>query len=110
MGRYDKQLKALAEAETPAFGPIRFAALTLPATRAYQELAEAADPALRADLERLVAKGPPAAKVYAAVLLSRLPHPWRCDPALMMFRCETGSRARSNLDSVIHGFTRGRSS
>jgi len=72
MARYDDELKTLVKAETVAFGPIGFAAQTLPATEAYERLAESGDPALRPRLEKLLAKATPAGKVYAAVLLSRL--------------------------------------
>jgi hypothetical protein len=92
MGRYDKQLKTLAEAETVAFGPIGFAAHTLPATEAFDELSESADPALRPGLERLLDKATPAGKVYAAMLLGRL------DPA-------AGRRAWQRLAGERDEFT-----
>jgi hypothetical protein len=72
MSRYDDELKLLAKADTVAFGPVGFAARTLPATEAYDRLAEVRDPGLRPKLERLVAKATPAGKVYAALLLRRL--------------------------------------
>jgi hypothetical protein len=70
--KYEAQLKVLADAETVAFGPVGFAAKTLPVTQAYEDLATARDPALRSELEKLLKKAKPAGKVYAAFLLGRL--------------------------------------
>jgi hypothetical protein len=72
MKSFATQLDALQHAETVAFGPVGFAARTLPVTEAYYELAEHLTPALRPGLDRLLRKASPAGKVYAAVLLSKL--------------------------------------
>jgi hypothetical protein len=72
MWKYRSQLKALARAGTVAFGPVGLAAKTLPETRAYDELARARDVALMSRLDRLLATGTPAGKVYAASLISDL--------------------------------------
>jgi hypothetical protein len=69
-------LRELAGADVVAFGPVGFAATTLPATRAYEAVADEIDEGRGADLrpylDRLLTEGPPAAKVYAATLLDRL--------------------------------------
>lgn len=69
----DEQVRLLAEADRVAFGPVGFAATTLPETEAYWALADALkrDPAaVRPKLERLLRKATPAGKVYAATLLA----------------------------------------
>ena len=68
----DERLQALRTATTLALGPVGIAAQVLPATQAYFELADARDPKLKRDLERLVDKATPAGKVYAALLLDQL--------------------------------------
>jgi len=68
-------LRELAEADVLAFGPVGFAGTTLPVTRAYQRIAESlhtGDTDLVPHLDRLVAEGSPAGKVYAATLLAEL--------------------------------------
>ena len=71
----DEQLTTLARAETVAFGPVGFAAKTLPETQAYLDLADALDRharTLRPQLERLLTEATPAGRVYAADLLYKL--------------------------------------
>jgi hypothetical protein len=72
MSRFAKELDTLKKADTVAFGPVGIADAVLPVTQAYFDLADALEPRLRRDLERLVDKATPAGKVYAAALLTRL--------------------------------------
>ncbi|HEU4423243.1 MAG TPA: hypothetical protein VFR67_11980 [Pilimelia sp.] len=77
---FDRKLRAalreLARADVLAFGPVGFAATVLPATVAYQTVADrlhadgAAD--LVPHLDRLVAEASPAGKAYAATLLAEV--------------------------------------
>ncbi|MGN9774952.1 hypothetical protein ACTMS0_04125 [Micromonospora sp. H33] len=65
----------LHRAETVAFGPVGIAGSLLPVTEAYRrvEAVLADDPdAVRGQLDRLLATGSPAGRVYAAALLERL--------------------------------------
>jgi hypothetical protein len=75
MWKHRGQLKALKKAGTVAFGPVGFAAKTLPETQAFDDLIEAGrdDPAgLVPRLEKLVREASPAGKVYAAEALGRI--------------------------------------
>jgi hypothetical protein len=75
MWKHRGQLKALAKADTVAFGPVGIAATVLPATQAFDDLVEAGrgDPAgLVPRLERLMREASPAGKVYAAEALGRI--------------------------------------
>ncbi|HWG98005.1 MAG TPA: hypothetical protein VNV66_01500, partial [Pilimelia sp.] len=71
-------LRTLAAAETVAFGPVGFAAATLPETAAYARLSDllgardAARDELGTELRRLLREASPAGRVYAAELLARL--------------------------------------
>lgn len=68
-------IEELHRAETVAFGPVGVAGSLLPVTEAYRrvEAALAEHPEeVRAQLDRLLATGSPAGKVYAAALLDRL--------------------------------------
>ena len=68
-------IEELYRAETVAFGPVGVAGSLLPVTEAYRrvEAALAEHPEeVRAQLDRLLATGSPAGKVYAAALLDRL--------------------------------------
>ncbi|SCG56530.1 hypothetical protein [Micromonospora humi] len=68
----DQAVRALDDADTLAFGGVGFAGQVLPATEAYrvleQELREQPE-AARKRVERLLKKGTPAGKAYAATLL-----------------------------------------
>jgi hypothetical protein len=71
----ESALRELSRADVVAFGPVGFAATTLPVTEAYERLAHAvsADGVdLRPHLDRLLAEATPAGKAYAATLLTRL--------------------------------------
>jgi hypothetical protein len=70
----DEALRELAGADVVAFGPVGFAAAVLPATRAYQTVADAIEDGagVRPRLERLLAEATPAGRAYAATLLGRL--------------------------------------
>ncbi|MFC3503622.1 hypothetical protein ACFOOK_21980 [Micromonospora krabiensis] len=75
----DRELDAaadeLARADTVAFGGVGFAGTLLPATEAYQRLADALaehPEEVRAQLDRLLDHGSPAGRAYAATLLERL--------------------------------------
>jgi hypothetical protein len=70
-GELGAALRALADADTVAFGPVGFAARTLPATEAYRVVERAGEPA-RPYLDWLLGHASPAGKVYAATLLDRL--------------------------------------
>jgi hypothetical protein len=68
-------LRELTRADVLAFGPVGFASTTLPATRAFEQLAEVAAQGradIRPHLDRLLAEGSPAGRAYAATLLARL--------------------------------------
>ncbi|MDO3706026.1 hypothetical protein Q3W71_30590, partial [Micromonospora sp. C28SCA-DRY-2] len=68
-------VRELAGADTVAFGGVGIAGTMLPATEAYRrvEAALAEHPEqVRAHLDRLLAKGSPAGRAYAAALLERL--------------------------------------
>jgi hypothetical protein len=74
----DRELTAaveeLARADTVAFGGVGIAGTLLPVTEAYRrvEAALADDPeGVREQLDRLLAEGTPAGRVYAATLLER---------------------------------------
>lgn len=76
MGKKDRELDAavrqLAEADTLAFGGVGFAGQILPATDAYRHIERAlADHSehARKEVDRLLRKGSPAGKAYAATLL-----------------------------------------
>jgi hypothetical protein len=72
----DEALHELATAEVVAFGPVGFAAATLPVTWAFHSVAvafaEGRTADLRTRLEWLLAEGTPAGKAYAATLLAQL--------------------------------------
>jgi hypothetical protein len=75
MWRHRRKLKALAKADTVAFGPVGIAATVLPETQAYDDLVEAGrgDPAgLVPHLEKLVREASPAGKIYAAEAIDRI--------------------------------------
>jgi hypothetical protein len=75
MWRHRGKLKALAKAETVAFGPVGIAGTVLPATQAYDDLVEAGrgDPAgLVPRLEKLLREATPAGKIYAAEAIDRI--------------------------------------
>lgn len=68
-------VRELAVADTVAFGGVGIAGALLPVTEAYRRVAVAVDrdPAgVRDQLDRLLATGSPAGRVYAATLLERL--------------------------------------
>ena len=68
----DKQLKVLEKADVVAFGGVGFAGQILPETEAYHAVAERLTDDLRPKLDKLLRKGTPEGKVYAASLLARL--------------------------------------
>ena len=71
----ESALRELSRADVLAFGPVGIAAALLPATRAYEKLADVVARGtddVRPHLDRLLAEGTPAGRVYAASLLSRL--------------------------------------
>ncbi|TDB73713.1 hypothetical protein [Micromonospora sp. KC723] len=71
----DAAVRVLAGADTVAFGGVGIAGTLLPATEAYQrvEAALAAHPeAARKHVDRLLRRGSPAGKAYAATLLDRV--------------------------------------
>ncbi|MFV2112331.1 hypothetical protein ACFHW0_08315 [Micromonospora sp. LOL_025] len=75
----DREIEAaldeLRQADTVAFGGVGIAGTVLPVTEAYRrvEAALADDPeGVREQLDRLLAKGTPAGRVYAATLLERV--------------------------------------
>ncbi|WBB65635.1 hypothetical protein [Micromonospora sp. WMMD812] len=77
--RTDRELEAaieeLARADTVAFGGVGLAGTLLPATEAYQrvEAALAEHPeGVREQLDRLLERGSPAGRAYAATLLGRI--------------------------------------
>ncbi|MER7330876.1 MULTISPECIES: hypothetical protein [unclassified Micromonospora] len=68
-------LDELRQADTVAFGGVGIAGTLLPVTEAYRrvEAVLADDPeGVRGQLDRLLAEGTPAGRVYAATLLERL--------------------------------------
>jgi hypothetical protein len=68
-------LRELTRADVLAFGPVGFAATTLPVTRAFEQLADIAargETDIRPHLDRLLAEGSPAGRAYAATLLARI--------------------------------------
>ncbi|WP_243709750.1 hypothetical protein [Micromonospora sp. 15K316] len=68
-------VEELARAETVAFGGVGFAGTLLPVTEAYDrvEAALAEQPeAVREHLDRLLTRGSPAGRAYAATLLERV--------------------------------------
>jgi hypothetical protein len=75
MWKHRGKLKALANADTVAFGPVGIAATLLPETQAYDDLVDAGrdDPAgLVPRLEKLVREASPAGKIYAAEAIARI--------------------------------------
>ncbi|MEU5944100.1 hypothetical protein ABZ793_00880 [Micromonospora sp. NPDC047465] len=79
IGKRDREVEAaldeLRQADTVAFGGVGIAGTLLPVTEAYRrvEAALADDPEdVRGQLDRLLAEGTPAGRVYAATLLERL--------------------------------------
>ncbi|WP_234583121.1 hypothetical protein [Micromonospora sp. MH99] len=65
----------LVTADTLAFGGVGIAGATLPVTEAYQRVEAALDDhpeEVRRQLDRLLAKGSPAGRAYAATLLERV--------------------------------------
>ncbi|SCL59426.1 hypothetical protein GA0070606_3099 [Micromonospora citrea] len=74
-GELAAALDELRRADTVAFGGVGIAGTLLPVTEAYRrvEAALADDPeGVRAHLDRLLAEGSPAGRVYAATLLERV--------------------------------------
>jgi hypothetical protein len=70
-----RAVETLAKADKVAFGPVGFAAKTLPVTEAFWtvERAAAGDPGtVRPHLDRLLSQATPAGKVYAATLLGKV--------------------------------------
>jgi hypothetical protein len=71
-------VQVLAKADKVAFGPVGFAARTLPVTEAFWavERAVLGDPtAVRPHLDRLLSQATPAGRVYAATLLDKVDAP-----------------------------------
>ncbi|SCG61503.1 hypothetical protein [Micromonospora coxensis] len=72
---WDAAVEELAGADTVAFGGVGIAGTLLPVTEAYRrvEAALAERPeAVREEVDRLLRRGSPAGKAYAATLLERL--------------------------------------
>jgi len=67
----ERAIELVAGAGMAAFGGVGFAATVLPETTAFEVLA-AAGPAIRPELEKLLASATPAGKVYAATALQRI--------------------------------------
>jgi hypothetical protein len=68
-------VRDLAKADVVAFGGVGLVGRILPATEAYQTVADAADrepDKVRPELDWLLANGSPAGKAYAATLLDQL--------------------------------------
>jgi hypothetical protein len=72
MDDLERNLRDLEQAEVVAFGGVGFAGEVLSVTRAFDDVAGQLSPALRPRLDRLLDRGSPAGRVYAAVLLGRL--------------------------------------
>ncbi|MEU8295975.1 hypothetical protein AB0C04_01625 [Micromonospora sp. NPDC048909] len=78
-GKRDRELAAaveeLARADTVAFGGVGFAGTLLPVTEAYQRVAAALaerPEEVREQVDRLLDRGTPAGRAYAATLLERV--------------------------------------
>lgn len=71
----ERDAEELAGADTVAFDGVGFAARILPETHAYRRLELAVPqhgPEVRATVDRLLERGSPAGRVYAATLLDRI--------------------------------------
>ncbi|MGC9667065.1 hypothetical protein ACNTMW_10985 [Planosporangium sp. 12N6] len=72
MDELERCLRELERADVVAFGGVGFAGQVLDVTRAFDLVTERLSPSLRPRLDRLLDRGSPAGRVYAAVLLGRL--------------------------------------
>jgi hypothetical protein len=71
MEELERDLQELERADVVAFGGVGLGGEVLSVTRAFDAVAGQCSPPLRPRLERVLDRGSPAGRVYAAVLLGR---------------------------------------